>query len=245
MFKAVIIDDEQEGRNAVSNVLKNFCHNVSILGEADGVASGKKLITEKQPDVVFLDIKMPDGSGFDLLESFSDINFHVIFVTAYDQYAIRAIKFSAVDYLLKPLDPQQLIDAVDKLSKLSPKRVQSPERIEVLLDNSKSLSKLALPTLNGYRFIKVNNIVRCEADNNYTNFYLQTSEKILVTRTLKEFESMFKDSSFIRVHQSHLINLDFVVQYIKGDGGMAIMSDGSKVEISRRKKEQFLNGMLR
>jgi len=245
MIRAVIIDDEPESRKAVSNILTNYCKDVTVLGEAVDVASGIKLINDEQPDVVFLDIQMPDGDGFDILKSFKTINFHVIFVTAYNQYAIKAIKFSAIDYLLKPLDPQQLIESVEKLRRLSPENNQSPQRVEVLLDNKNKVSKIALPTLNGFRFVKVKDIIRCEADNNYTSFFLQTTERILVTRTLKDFELMLKEDSFIRVHQSHLININFVEQYIKGDGGTAIMSDGSEVEISRRKKDQFLNGMLR
>ncbi len=244
MIRAVTIDDEPESRKAITNILTDYCKDVTILGEADNVASGIKLIKETNPDVVFLDIQMPDGNGFDILESFDTINFHVIFVTAFNQYAIKAIEFSAIDYLLKPLDPAKLLKAVEKLKNLSPKINQSSERVEMLLKNKNNVSKIALPTLNGYRFVKVKDIIRCEANNNYTSFYLQTTEKIVVTRTLKDFESMLKDDSFIRVHQSHLINIDYVEQYIKGDGGTAIMSDGSEVEISRRKKEQFLNGML-
>jgi len=244
MIRAVTIDDEPESRKAITNILTDYCKDVTILGEADNVASGIKLIKETNPDVVFLDIQMPDGNGFDILESFDTINFHVIFVTAFNQYAIKAIEFSAIDYLLKPLDPAKLLKAVEKLKNLSPKINQSSERVEMLLKNKNNVSKIALPTLNGYRFVKVKDIIRCEANNNYTSFYLQTTEKIVVTRTLKDFESMLKDDSFIRVHQSHLINIDYVEQYIKGDGGTAIMSDGSEVEISRRKKDQFLNGML-
>jgi two-component system LytT family response regulator len=244
MIRAIIIDDEPESRKVVANILNNFCKDVTILGEADGVASGIKLINQEQPDVVFLDIQMPDGDGFDILESFETITFHVIFITAYNQYAIKAIEFSAIDYLLKPLDPAKLLKAVEKLKNLSPKTNQSSERVEMLLKNKNNISKIALPTLNGYRFVRVRDIIRCEANNNYTSFYLQTTEKIVVTRTLKDFELILKDDSFIRVHQSHLINVDYVEQYIKGDGGTAIMSDGSEVEISRRKKDQFLNGML-
>jgi two-component system LytT family response regulator len=244
MIRAIIIDDEPESRKVVANILNNFCKDVTILGEADGVASGIKLINQEQPDVIFLDIQMPDGDGFDILESFETITFHVIFITAYNQYAIKAIEFSAIDYLLKPLDPAKLLKAVEKLKNLSPKTNQSSERVEMLLKNKNNISKIALPTLNGYRFVRVRDIIRCEANNNYTSFYLQTTEKIVVTRTLKDFELILKDDSFIRVHQSHLINVDYVEQYIKGDGGTAIMSDGSEVEISRRKKDQFLNGML-
>lgn len=244
MIKAVIIDDEAESRNAVSNILNNYCKDVKILGEADDVASGIILIKKKKPEVVFLDIQMPDGSGFNLLESFGDTYFHVVFITAYDQYAIKAIKFSALDYILKPIDPQQLIDAVEKVKKITPAKTQSPERIINLLKNKKNITKIALPTLNGYRFVNIKDIIRCESDNNYTNFYLQTTEQLIVTRTLKEYELMLKEDSFVRVHQSHLVNLDFVEQYIKGDGGTVIMSDGSEVEISRRKKEIFLKSMM-
>jgi len=244
MIKAVIIDDEAESRNAVSNILLNYCKDIEILGEADDVASGIVLIKKKKPEVVFLDIQMPDGTGFKLLENFSAINFHVVFITAYDQYAIKAIKFSALDYILKPIDPQQLINAVEKVKKIAPDKIQSPERIINLLKNKRNISKIALPTLNGYRFVNIKDIIRCESDNNYTNFYLQTTEQLIVTRTLKEYEIMLKEDSFVRVHQSHLVNLDFVEQYIKGDGGTVIMSDGSEVEISRRKKETFLNSMM-
>ncbi len=214
------------------------------MGEADDVASGIVLIKKNSPEVVFLDIQMPDGSGFNLLESFNNANFHVVFITAYDQYALKAIKFSALDYILKPIDPQQLINAVEKVKKIAPAKIQSPERITNLLKNNKNISKIALPTLNGYRFVNIKDIIRCESDNNYTNFYLQTTEQLIVTRTLKEYEIMLKDDSFVRVHQSHLVNLDFVEQYIKGDGGTVIMSDGSEVEISRRKKETFLNSIM-
>ncbi len=244
MIKAVIIDDEAESRNAVSNILKNYCKDIEILGEADDVASGITLIKKKKPKVVFLDIQMPDGSGFNLLESFDNLDFHVVFITAYDQYAIKAIKFSALDYILKPIDPQQLINAVEKVKKITPVKIQSPERIINLLNNKRNITKIALPTLNGFRFVNIKDIIRCESDNNYTNFYLQTTEQLIVTRTLKEYEIMLKDDSFVRVHQSHLVNLDFVEQYIKGDGGTVIMSDGSEVDISRRKKENFLKSMM-
>jgi two-component system LytT family response regulator len=178
------------------------------------------------------------------LQKFESIDFHVIFITAYDQYAIKAIKFSAIDYILKPIDPQQLVDAVEKLKKLIPNQVQSNERIGTLLSNKQTISKIALPTLSGYRFVNIKDIIRCEADNNYTSFFLQTTEQFIVTRTLKEYEQLLKNDSFVRVHQSHLVNLNFVTQYIKGDGGIAIMSDGSEVEISRRKKEEFLKSIL-
>ncbi len=245
MIKTVIIDDEAEGRNVVSNVLKNYCPEVEILGEADSVASGFNLIKKTDPHLVFLDVQMPDGTGFNLLEQFDEIAFQVVFVTAYEQYAIRAFKYSAIDYILKPIDPQLLIEAVEKARLLPPAKSQTTERVVNLLENSKTISKIALPTQNGYRFVKVQDIVRCESDNNYTLFYLQSNKQFIVTRTLKDYEVLLKNESFVRVHQSHLINLNYVDQYIKGEGGTAIMSDGSEIEVSRRKKELFLKSMLR
>ncbi len=244
MIRSVIIDDEPESRTAVYNILTNYCKDVKILGEASDVASGIKTIKGHQPDVVFLDIQMPDGSGFNLLESFTDIKFHVVFITSFDRYAIKAIKFSAIDYLLKPIDPGQLIDAVDKVRNLLPVKAQLPERVSTLLDNKQKITRIALPTTSGYSFVKIRDIVRCEADNNYTNFFINEGGKFLVTRTLKEYENLLKDDSFVRVHQSHLINLDFVARYIKGEGGTVIMEDGSEVEVSRRQKERFLKRML-
>ena len=245
MIKSVIIDDEPEGRKVLSNILTNYCQGVMVLGEADGVVSGIELIDKVQPDVLFLDIQMNDGTGFDILTHFYPADFYVVFVTAYDQYAIKAIKFSAFDYLLKPIDPQKLIETVNRLQNLPERNRQSSEQLEVLLNNKNKVSKIALPTINGYRFVKISDVIRCESDSNYTKFYLHTGEHIVVTRTLKEFETLLKDESFIRVHQSHLINVDFVEQYIKGEGGVAIMSDGAEIEISRRRKDQFLKGMFK
>ncbi len=244
MLRAVIIDDESESRTAIANILKNYCSNVDVVGEGNDVASGVDVIKKEKPDVVYLDIQMPDGTGFNLLERIEDIDFHVIFVTAYDQYAIKAIKFSAIDYILKPIDPQQLIDSVEKLKNISPRKNQLPDRLNNLLQNRSKPARIALPTLSGYRFVKIEDIIRCQSESNYTKFFLQSGEEILVTRTLKEFEIMLRDDRFVRVHQSHLINVDFVEQYIKGDGGTAIMSDGSHVEISRRRKDLFLNSLI-
>lgn len=244
MISCVIIDDERESRTVVSNVLTGFCPDVKIAGEADGVGSGLALIGKTRPDVVFLDIRMNDGTAFDLLEQINWTNFHIVFITAYDQYAIRAIRFSAIDYILKPVDPGQLIAAIERIKALAPETNQSGERISNLIGNKKEIDRIALPTLNGYNFVKLEDIVRCEADNNYTLFYLAEGKKFLVTRTLKEYENLLSEKSFVRVHQSHLVNMNFVASYIKGDGGSVIMHDGSEVEVSRRKKEEFLRRML-
>jgi two-component system, LytTR family, response regulator len=245
MIRAVIIDDEEEGRNTVNNILTQYCDSIHVVGQADGVSKGKELILSKQPDIVFLDIQMADGTGFDLLEQLPKVDFRVIFVTAYDQYALKAIKYSALDYILKPIDPQQLIDAVNKFKVLESNFHIMAEQIKTLFGFKSGFEKIALPTSEGLRFVKVDNIIRCESDNNYTSFFLRTGERILVTKTLKEFEETLSDSNFVRVHQSHLINLNYVERYIKGEGGSVIMSDGSEVEVSRRRKEAFLDKMAR
>lgn len=245
MIRAAIIDDEEEGRNTVYNILTQYCNFVNVVGQADGVNKGKELILSTQPELVFLDIQMADGTGFDLLEQLPKVEFRVIFVTAFDQYALKAIKYSALDYILKPIDPQQLIDAVNKFKVLEGNFHIMAEQIKTLFGFKSGFEKIALPTSEGLRFVKVDNIIRCQSDNNYTSFILKTGERILVTKTLKEFEETLSGSNFVRIHQSHLINLNYVERYIKGEGGSVIMSDGSEVEVSRRRKENFLDKMAR
>jgi len=243
IIRALIIDDEEESRNTINNILTGFCENVTVVGQADSVQSGREEIIRQLPDLVFLDIQLPDGTGFDLLEQLPEINFRVIFVTAYDQYALKAIKYSALDYILKPIDPQQLIDAVNKARLADSNMQMMAEQFRTMFGVRAGHERLALPTSDGLRFVKLDDIIRCESDNNYTNFYLKTRECILVTKTLKEYEETLSGTHFIRVHQSHLINIMFVERYIKGDGGSIIMTDGSEVEISRRRKDEFLKRM--
>ena len=243
MIRAIIIDDEQESRNTIFNILKNFCKNVSVVGQAENVAEGINKINTEKPDIVFLDIQMPDGTGFDLLERIKHIGFQVIFITAYDQYALKAIKFSALDYILKPVDPQQLIDAVTKIKEPGSDINTITHKIQTLLRNKNGFERITLPTFEGFRFINIKDIVRCEADNNYTNFFLNSGDKILVTKTLKEYDDCLSGLDFVRVHQSHLVNIKFVDRYIKGDGGTIVMVDGSQVDVSRRRKDEFLERM--
>lgn len=243
MIRAIIIDDEQESRNTVFNILKGFCPNVEVAGQAANVKEGLQLIAGEKPDVVFLDIQMPDGTGFDLLEKVENLHFQVIFITAYDHYALKAIKFSALDYILKPVDPNQLIAAVEKIKTNNTSYDDITRRIHTLLRNKNSFERITLPTFEGFKFVNLKDIIRCESDSNYTHFYLNTGEKILVTRTLKEYEETLSDMNFIRVHQSHLVNTRYVDRYIKGDGGTVVMVDGSEVEVSRRRKEEFLRRM--
>ena len=244
MIRSIIIDDEFESRNTILNILNNYCENISVEAQAENVKDAFKKINELKPDVVFLDIQMPDGTGFDLLEKFHKIDFQVIFITAYDQFALKAIKCSALDYILKPVDPVQLIEAVKKLTNTDDDFTVLTKKINTLLRNKNGFERISLPTFEGFRFINLKDIIRCEADNNYTNFYLSSGEMIVVTKTLKIYEEALSDLDFIRVHQSHLVNIKYVDQYVKGDGGTIIMVDGSEVEVSRRRKDDFLEKML-
>lgn len=242
MIKAVIIDDEREGRLTLTNMLQSFCQNIEVVAEADSVASGLEVINNHQFDLLFLDIQLQDGNGFEILEKLNRHDFKVIIVTAYDQYALKAIKFSAFDYLLKPVDPEQLVLAVNKFAlQRGPETYQ--EEIKALLANQKRIKTIALPSLEGIRFVKIDQIIRCEAVNNYTRFYTYSGEEILIAKTLKEYDEMLEEMNFCRVHQSHLINLDHVERYVKG-GSTVVMSNGSEVEVSRRKKDEFMKRML-
>lgn len=241
MTRAIIIDDEQESRDSVAYILNNFCDNIEIIAEAENVKQGVKEIRNNLPDVIFLDIDMPDGTGFDLLEQFPEPEFQVIFVTAFDQYALTAIKFSALDYVLKPVNPKHLIDAVKKLKTNKADYDTISKQISTLFNNRNGFERITLSTLEGFRFVQLNDIVRCEADGNYTHFYLNTGEKILVTKTLKEFDETLSELNFVRVHKSHLIHLKYIDRYLKGEGGTIIMTDGTQIEVSRRRKEYFLS----
>ncbi|MBW8685185.1 LytR/AlgR family response regulator transcription factor [Chitinophaga rhizophila] len=249
-IKAIIVDDEQHCIDALQTMLQKKCPEVTVLGGVNSVKEAKELIATLQPDLVFLDVEMPHQNGFELLKMFDKITFDVIFTTAYEQYALKAIKFNALDYLLKPFSVKELQDAVQKCisrrnaaaSSTQPEAVTSP--IEVFLQNMKTLhqthKKIALPTINGLVFMPVQNIVRCESTGNYTRIFFTDKKNLMVSRPLKEFEELLTDVDFFRVHNSHLINLQQMQSYIQGEGGFALMSDGTQVEISRRRKADFL-----
>ncbi|MCD4789227.1 MAG: LytTR family DNA-binding domain-containing protein [Bacteroidales bacterium] len=239
MFEALIIDDESKARNALKNLLNKHCENIHVVDEADCVKAGVEKIQNLNPDVVFLDVQMPDGTGFDLLEQLPEINFKIIFVSAYDKFAIQAFKFSAIDYILKPVEPEQLIEACSRLSE-DDKYSEINKKLEVLLTNRNSFEKITLPTIDGIIFVKIKEITRCESDNNYTNIFLNNGEKIIVSKTLKEYDEMLSPFNFFRIHKSHLINLKYLERYKKGEGGYVIMEDGAELEVSRRRKEDFL-----
>lgn len=233
---AVIVDDVAQARVTLKEDLAAYCPDIEIIGEADGVVSGSKLLNKIKPDVVFLDIQLQDGTGFDILEILGDITFQVIFTTASDEFAIKAFKFSAVDYLLKPVDPDELIVAVQKVSKVNH---STQENYDLLLNTVKEQSapkRMALHTLEKIHVTEIANIVRCESSGNYTTFYFKDGHKLLVTKTLKEYDQMLSEYHFARVHQSHLINAQQIKEFVKVDGGYIVMKDGSKIPVSLRKK---------
>jgi len=242
MINTVIIDDEKDARDTLRNFLTEYCQDISIVGEADSVENGVNSILKHQPNLVFLDINMADGSGFDLLDKLPIHNFKLVFTTAYDQYALKAFKYSAIDYLMKPINPVDLKAAVDKIN-TSSVTDNLEQKLYVLVDSfqQKNFERISLPTLDGLEIIKIEHIVRCQADSNYTHFYLDNSKKITVTKTLKEYEELFPEDQFCRIHQSHIINLNQVTKYVRGDGGVVTMSDGTEIDVSRRRKQFLLD----
>ncbi|TMM56818.1 response regulator transcription factor [Maribacter algarum] len=241
MIKALLIDDEAKARQGLRLVLEKYCPEVEILALCESPEIGLEKIKSLQPELVFLDVQMPKMSGFDLLESIPEIDFEVIFVTAYDRYAIKAIKFSALDYLLKPIDVDELVTAVNKISK---KRRDKSVQYKSLFNNIKSdtekLKRLAIPSDNEIIMQPIADIVYCEADSSYTTLYLNKGKKITVSKTLKEFENILPSDDFFRIHHGTLVNLNHVVKYIKGEGGYVIISNEQHLNVSRRKKDSFL-----
>jgi two-component system LytT family response regulator len=233
---AAIVDDVAQARATLKEDLAAYCPNIEIIGEADGVVTGSKLLNKIKPDVVFLDIQLQDGTGFDILEILGDISFQVIFTTASDEFAIKAFKFSAVDYLLKPIDPDELIVAVQKISKVNNSTQENYDLLLTTVKEQSAPKRLALHTLEKIHVTEIADIVRCESNGNYTTFYFKNGQKLLVTKTLKEYDQMLGEYHFARVHQSHLINAQQIKEFVKVDGGYLVMRDGSKIPVSLRKK---------
>ncbi len=231
MITALIVDDEIPAQESLSKLLQRFCKNVEIIGIASSVDEAVELCLEKRPQLLFLDIQMPSGSGFDILEKTTFIEKQVIFTTAYSNHAIEAIKANAVDYLLKPIEIQELVKAVEKAIKNSQKNSQPTEE--------RSLDKIAIPTLEGTYFYNKSEIIRAEADSNYTELHLVNGKKIVSSKTLKEIEISLAKTTFIRVHKSHLININFIKKYIKGDGGIIVLNDDSMIPVSRSHKDEL------
>jgi two-component system, LytTR family, response regulator len=240
-MKAVIIDDEKDSREILANYLKKYCPDVEVCGFGESVATGLAEINKHTPDIVFLDIEMPYGNGFDLLDKVEDITFETIFVTAYDNYAIQALNQSAAYYLLKPIDIDELIKAVDKIRKEQAEQ-NYVQHAKVLIENKKSGAhqKVMLPTLEGFEIVDINSILYCEAADNFTKFYFEQSQPLLICRTLKYFEDVLSAHRFLRIHRSYVINPDFVLRYTKGKGGYVTMKNNQELEISPTRKKEFL-----
>lgn len=239
-MKVVIIDDEQRTRELIAKMIESFDLGIETYPLGESVASGLKAIEEINPEIVFLDIQMPDGTGFDLLKQVKNKKFEVVFITAHEEFAIKAIKFSALDYILKPIDPEELRATVLRaIENIGHKREES--QFEALQSNIQTAQKrrLVLKTQESVHVVDLENIVRCEADRNYTSFFLFDGKRILVSKTLKDYETLLSAHNFLRVQQSHLINLDFVDRFDKKNGGSVVMKDGSEVPISPAKKDIF------
>ena len=238
MISIAVIDDEPKARETIINILGLSPIELSVIGEAGDVESAYELISTKSPDLVLLDINLPDGTGFDLLRKIENINFKVIFITAHEEYAVRAFKFSAIDYILKPITAGDLFMAIEKVKEEINKE-ETALKLGTLLSNLEKLKKIVLKTAESIHIINVSQIIRCEADVNYTTFFLQGGEKLLVSKPLKEYDELLGHAGFFRTHQSHLVNPDHILRYDKMDGGYLVMDDDSDVPVSVRKKEEL------
>lgn len=245
-IKTIIVEDEINARKALINMLNFYCKEVEIFGEAKNVKEGIEIIKNNNPDLVLLDVRLPDGTGFDLIEKLKKQEFKLVFITAYNEYALRAIKLSALDYLLKPVKPDELRKAIAKVSEA----IENDERlnlnIETCISNIKEQSrnkKIILNTADNIHIVEISKLIRCEASENYSGIFIEGKNKILVARTLKEFEEMLIPYGFFRVHQSHLVNIQYVDTYEKKAGGNALLKDGARVPVSTRRKEGFLKAL--
>ena len=242
-IRAVIVDDEYESRQTLLNFLVKYCPDVTVSGQAGSVAEAVSVIADLQPDLVFLDINMPAENGFQLFGKLQQHDFYTVFVTAYDEYALQAFKHHAVDYLLKPVDIHELIATVNRVVLLKDNKTKV-HQLTALLDAFKQPVeknlKIALPVTEGLIYVRTADIVRCEANSNYTYIHFENGKKIVVSRTLAVYEDALKGRGFARVHHHHLINLHHVEKYVRGRGGVVIMSDSKEIQVSQRKKDEFL-----
>ena len=240
MKRIAIIDDEPDARQSLRILLDTLCPDVEICGEADGVESAFVLIRQTKPHGILLDISMEDGTGFDLLNKFPKATFHVIFTTAHDEFALKAFRYHAMDYLLKPINPVELAQAVDRIKTDMPEFVST--KIDHLLESARTgqIDKITLTSNEGMVFLALDQIIRLESDAGYTTFFLVNHERHLIARPMKDFEDLMPEESFFKLHQSHIVNLAQVRKILREDGGYVLMTDGSKVPIARRRKDEFL-----
>lgn len=243
MIKSIIVDDEEDGRESLKLVITKFCPEVKIAALCSSADEGIAAINAFKPELVFLDIQMPQKSGFNMLEELGEFDFEVIFVTAFDNYAIKAIKFSALDYLLKPLDVDELQKAVQKaMERIHQKnhKINYQSLMNNIKHTTRKIDRLAIPDSEGIVFEKVDDIIFCEADGNYTTIHLIGKRKIIVSKNLKDFEMMLSDNGFFRIHHAYLVNLKHIRKYVRGEGGYVILAEDHHLDVSRRKKEAFI-----
>lgn len=242
MIKAVIVDDEIAGAEVLEYLVKQYCPDIEIVSIQHSVETAIDTINKLQPDLVFLDIEMPTGTGFDVIKNTSQLNYVTIFITAYENYAIKAFKTNALDYLLKPIDIEELISAVEKVKKqiYSSQKLSANNIEEVIFNSLNNNKKLAISTFDGLTMIEINDIIYLEADSNYTNVYMKDNKKMLISKTLKYFEDSLPNTSFFRVHKTFIINISTIVKYLNSDGGYIILSNNAKIPISRSKKSELV-----
>lgn len=244
MFKTVIVDDEPKNLRILKKLLQDFCPQIQVIGEAGDAKMAFKVIRELKPELVILDIEMPYGNAFDLLDSLMPIDFEIIFITAFDNYSLKAFKYSALDYLLKPVDISELQLATEKaIQKITGKNIN--QQVALLLSNFKNpqnnLQKIAIPTMDGFVFMNVEDIARCEANGAYTFIHTIRNEKITASKSIREYEELLPSAIFCRIHNSHLVNLNKIKKYSKGRGGTVIMEDGAILEVAIRRRDEFLS----
>jgi two-component system LytT family response regulator len=248
VIKAIIVEDEVRSMNNLRNLLGKHCPEVDIIGDAVSIEEALDLFDDPdfKPDVAFLDISLPDGLVFKLLDELKPIDFEVIFITAYNEYAIKACQYSSIGYIMKPIDPDELVQAVNRI------RITSSSKIEQRLDlfnkqlnNPNVFEKMSIAAVDGIYFVNIKDIVRLEAEDNYTHLYLTGGDRITASKTIKAYEDMLQTLNFYRVHKRHVINLNFMRKFIKGDGGYLVMDDGKKIEVSRRRRPAFMEQMRR
>ena len=241
MLKTLIVDDEQASRTTLRNYLKAYCPEVKVLDEAANISEAKEQIEKYGPDLVLLDVEMPFGNGFDLLASLPSIDFKVVFVTAFSHYALRAIQYSAAHYILKPVDIDELVEAVARVAEGAD---AYPDSTQVLLDNirttQKQKTKVVLPIINGFEVVEAEEIVYCQAEENFTRFHLESGSEVLICRTLKFYQEVLQPLDFLRIHKSYLINLQHVRKYRKGRGGEVTMVNGTELPVSPSQKEALV-----
>jgi two-component system LytT family response regulator len=242
-LRAIIVEDEKASRDILRNYLQKYCPNVSVLAEADSVNTGIVVIEKHKPELVFLDVEMPYGNAFDLLDGVKERSFETIFVTAYDHYAMKALNFSASYYLLKPIDIDELIKAVELVNTKKATEEHSI-RTRILIENikieNKQLQKIILPLLDGFEVVTVKDIVRCRADDNFTEFHFSNGTKQLICRTLKFYDEILSELDFVRIHKSHLVNIQYIKRYKKGKGGQVVLTDGTVIDVSASRKPGLL-----